>query len=181
MTITPVDKQYNLFLIEDIYPQDLIDQISQVDYMKYDWELQEGQLDWPRRKLLPHHDSILFELDKHLNTVRFDIADSMNGHFPEYDCWSSFWLDYPPYTCKMHTDGDLPTAMQIYLLDSAEPEHGTVFYNPDETIRYIFPYKVNTGYLMINGPDQYHGVPTVLPEGQLRLSSYTYFGPFTHK
>ena len=181
MTITPVDKQYNLFLIEDIYPQDLLDQVAQEDFMSYDWELQEGQLDWFRRKLLPGQDSILFELNEFVNTIRFDIADILNVEFPKYNCWSSFWLDYSPYTCKMHTDGDLPIAMQIYLLDSAGQEHGTEFYNSDKTLRYVFPYKVNTGYLMINGPDQYHGVPTVLPEGQLRLSSYTYFGPFTHK
>jgi hypothetical protein len=67
------------------------------------------------------------------------------------------------------------------LLDNAGPEHGTVFYNQDQTVRYTFPYKVNTGYIMLNGPDQYHGVPTTLAEGELRLSSYTYFGPFEHK
>ena len=58
MKITSVDEQYNLFLVEDIYPQDLLDQVAQEDFMSYDWELQEGQLDWPRRKLLPHHNAI---------------------------------------------------------------------------------------------------------------------------
>ena len=181
MIVTSVDKQYNLFLVENIYPQDLLDQVNQENFLDYKWELQEGQLDWPRRKLLPDDNSVLLQLDKHLNNVRYDIADALNGHFPEYDCWSSFWLDYSPYNCKMHLDGDLPIAMQIFLLDNAGPEHGTVFYNPDKTERYTFPYKVNTGYIMLNGPDQYHAVPTTLQPGELRLSSYTYFGPFEHK
>ena len=181
MIITPVDAQYNLFLVEDIYPQDLLDQVAQEDFMSYEWELQEGQLDWPRRKLLPQQDSILPKLDLHLNKVRQDLADALNVHFPEYDCWSSFWLDYAPYTCGIHLDGDLPIAMQVYLLDSADPKHGTVFYNADKTVRYTFPYKANTGYIMFNGPTQYHGVPTTLKEGETRLSSYTYFGPVEHK
>jgi hypothetical protein len=182
MKITPVDEQHNLFLIQDAYPSDIIDQIQEEDFLSYNWELQEGQLDWPRRRLLPNPDSVLLKLDKHLNTVRNDIADMLGVYFIEYDfCWNSFWLDYAPYTCTVHLDGTLPIAMQIYLLDNAGPEHGTVFYNQDQTVRYTFPYKVNTGYIMLNGPDQYHGVPTTLAEGELRLSSYTYFGPFEHK
>ena len=181
MIITPVDEQHNLFLIEDVYPQDLLDQIAQEDFMSYEWELQEGQLDWPRRKLLPEKNNILNKLDEHLNIYRYDIAEALDVHFPEYDCWSSFWLDLPTFTCATHLDGDLPIAMQIYLLDSAGSEHGTVFYNADKTVRYTFPYKVNTGYIMFNGPTQYHGVPTTLNKGETRLSSYTYFGPVEHK
>ena len=89
MKITPVDDQHNLFLVENIYPTDLLDQIKQEDFLSYNWELQEGQLDWPRRRLLPNPDSVLLKLDKHLNTVRNDIAHALGGHFPEYDCWSS--------------------------------------------------------------------------------------------
>tara|TARA_R110000787_G_scaffold198686_1_gene309787 strand:- start:420 stop:965 length:546 start_codon:yes stop_codon:yes gene_type:complete len=181
MKITPVDEQHNLFLIEDAYPSDIIDQIQEEDFLSYEWELQEGQVDWPRRKLIKKPHLIISELDPYLNTKHELISEALKVKFVYEAVDSGIWLDYSPYTCAVHLDGDLPIAMQIYLLDNAGPEHGTVFYNQDQTVRYTFPYKVNTGYIMLNGPDQYHAVPTMLAEGELRLSSYTYFGPFEHK
>jgi len=181
MIITPVDEQNNLFLVEDVYPQDLIDKIQQENFWEYEWQLQEGQPDWARRKLVIKPWGILAQVDTYLNTLHSHIAKTIGVKFKYEGVDSAFWLDYPPYTCKTHLDGDLPIAMQIYLLDKAGPEHGTVFYNKDETVRYAFPYKVNTGYLMLNGPNQYHGAPSTLQPGELRLSSYTYFGPFEHK
>lgn len=181
MIITPVDEQNNLFLVEDVYPQNLLDKIQQEDFWEYEWQLQEGQLDWERRKLVIKPWGILAQIDPYLNTLQPYIANAIGVKFKYQGVDSAFWLDYPPYTCRTHLDGNLPIAMQIYLLDKAGSEHGTVFYNEDETVRYEFPYKVNTGYLMFNGPNQYHGVPSTLQPGELRLSSYTYFGPFEHK
>jgi len=181
MIITPVDDKNNLYLIEDVFPDDLLNKINQEDFMSYEWQFQEGQFDWPRRQLIVKPWNILVEVDNHLNKFRQYIADSLNVHFPEYDCWSAFWLDLPTFTCPTHLDGDLPIAMQVYLLEKAGSEHGTVFYNSDDSIRYTFPYKVNTGYIMLNGPGQFHGVPTTLNDGELRMSSYTYFGSYEHK
>lgn len=181
MKISPVDKQHNLFLVEDVYSADIINKIQDEDFWSYEWELQEGQLDWPRRKLIKKPGSIISQLDPYLNTKHELISEALKVKFVYEEVDSGIWLDYSPYTCAVHLDGDLPIAMQIYLLDDAGPEHGTVFYHANKTERYTFPYKVNTGYIMLNGPDQYHGVPTTLEPGKLRLSSYTYFGPFEHK
>ena len=181
MKISPVDKQHNLFLVEDVYSADIVDKIQDDDFWSYEWELQEGQLDWYRRKLIVKPWGILAQIDPYLNTLHSQVENTIGVKFKYGGVDSAFWLDYSPYTCATHLDGDLPIAMQIYLLDKAGPESGTVFYNQDQTVRYTFPYKVNTGYLMLNGLNQHHGVPTTLQEGELRLSSYTYFGPFEHK
>lgn len=183
MNITAVDDKKDLFLVENILPADIIHEIQQQDFSVYPWELQQGQENWRRRKLLPPADSCLHKIDPYLNSVRLEIADILNVAFTRTFCWSSFWYDSVGFTTDMHLDGSLPIAMQLYL--KSGPENlGTVFYHSNAVpwkIRYKFPYRANTGYIMLNNPDQWHAVPSVLGPGQERLSSYTYFGNYNHK
>jgi hypothetical protein len=73
-------------------------------------------------------------------------------------------------------------AMQIYLTESVD-DLGTTWYNDPAgySVRYKCPYKINTGYLMLNHSGQWHGMTNKVPPGHVRLSSYTYFGNFGHK
>lgn len=183
MNITAIDSDRNLYKVSDILPNEIIEEIQQENFDAYKWEIQEGQADWKRKKLLPHSSSPLTKIDKFLNTVRLEIADILNIELVEYDCWSSFWYDQAGFTTQIHLDGALPIAMQLYLLEG-NPDSGTVFYysnNVPWKVRYKFPYMPNTGYIMLNGPNQWHAVPTVLRPGERRLSSYTYFGKYNHK
>ena len=183
MKITPIDDKKDLFLVENILPKDIIDEIQHIDLTSYEWALQEGQENWKRRQLfLPSH-SVLNQIDPYLNSIRLEIAETIGIVLHEYDCWSSFWYDTKGFTTDIHLDGSLPNAMQIYLKDGPE-NLGTVFYYSNTVpwkIRYKFPYRSNTGYLMLNGPNQWHAVPLVLGPGQSRFSSYTYFGNYNHK
>lgn len=183
MKIIAIDEKKDLFCVENIIPSNLIEQIANLDVTSYNWELQQGQENWKRRKLIPPNHSPLHLIDKHLNEIRPYIADSIGVTFNEYDCWSSFWYDTEGFTTNIHLDGALPNAMQIYLTNCDE-NLGTVFYYDTSVpwkVRYKFPYKANTGYLMLNNSNQWHAVPTVLKSGQARLSSYTYFGSYNHK
>lgn len=186
MIITAVDDQQDLFLIEDILPIELINQIQQEQFWEYPWEKQEMQLDWARRKLISNG-TLLEKIDIEYNRLLDQIAQATNIEFTNKFCWSAFWLDYKGYTCDIHEDGAERNysplmAMQIYLTES-DDELGTVWYKDSQgtTIRYQFPYKINTGYLMLNRPGQWHGMLNQVPKDHLRLSSYTYFGQFNHK
>jgi hypothetical protein len=187
MIITPVDSQLDLFIVENVLPLDLLEQINQEDLWSCPWEKQDMQLEWDRRLLLPTADSPISQIDTYYNQLLDQIADTVGVEFIHKSCWSSFWLDYENYICNIHEDGAergyTPLmAMQVYLTESPD-NLGTVWYHDAEGkhIRYAFPYKQNTGYLMLNHAGQYHGMLNKVPSGHLRLSSYTYFGQFNHK
>jgi hypothetical protein len=84
---------------------------------------------------------------------------------------------------KAHIDGDVAdvatkrpnpdAAMQIYLTHG-RGQPGTTFYHMDDTERYNFPYKFNTGYLMRNHLQQKHGTKENTTD-QKRLSLYVGF------
>lgn len=183
MKITAIDESNDLFFVEDIFPNELIEKILQQDYMTYSWEIQEGQESWHRRKLKINNTSPLAKIDPYLNAVRNSIADTIGVVWNEYDCWSSFWLDMPRFTTDIHLDGYLPSAMQIYLGKNIK-SIGTTFYKDYAVplqIRHQFDYEINTGYLMLNNSKQWHGMLNPVPDNSLRLSCYTYFGTFSHK
>jgi len=183
MKITAVDDKKDLFLVEDILPDNIIGAIQQLDLDSLDWELQSGQEVWKRKKLIPPASCVLNDVDPYLNSVRLQIANTIGIELVEYDCWSSFWYDTEGFTTDIHLDGTLPNAMQLYLKNGPE-NFGTVFYYNNSVpwkVRYKFKYKPNTGYIMLNNPDQWHAVPVVLAAGQSRFSSYTYFGNYSHK
>lgn len=187
MIIQPVDSKFDLFKVEELLPDDLIEQINCEDLWNYPWEKQDMQSDWNRRRLLPSTDSLLGQVDSFYNQVLDQIADTIGLVFEHKTCWSSFWLDYENYTCNIHEDGAergyTPLmAMQVYLTDSTD-DLGTIWYHDvkGQQIRYVFPYKRNSGYLMLNHAGQWHGMLNKVPANHLRLSSYTYFGKFSHK
>jgi len=187
MKITQIDSQPDLFFMEDLLPRSLLNKIANEDLWEYDWEDQRMQVGWQRRRLLPSRESPLVEVDNYYNNILDTIESIVNVKFEHKHCWSSFWMDYEGFTCGVHEDGAereyTPLmAMQIYLTES-DLDLGTVFYHDGagQSVRYAFPYRCNTGYLMINHPGQWHGMLTKIPAYHIRLSSYTYFGKFNHK
>ena len=187
MIITQIDEKADLFLIEDVLPQDLINEIDKEDFLSYNWEEQRMQSTWNRRRLLPDVSSPLTKIDNHYNLLLNQIEDSLNISFEHRHCWSSFWLDYEGFDCSIHEDGaergyTPKLAMQIYLTESAD-NLGTTFYYDEngKNVRYQFKYKKNSGYLQLNRPGQWHGMLQKVPPGHRRLSSYTYFGQFNDK
>lgn len=187
MIITQIDDQADLFLIENVLPIELLNKIHNEDVLSYNWEDQRMQSGWKRRKLLPADDSPFNEIDAYYNMALTAIEEKLGIVFEHKHCWSSFWLDYEGFDCSIHEDGaergyTPKLAMQIYLTESND-ELGTAFYYNQfgDKVRYQFPYKANTGYLQVNHAGQWHGMLNKVPNGHLRLSSYTYFGQFNHK
>ena len=187
MKITAVDDRLDLFLVEEVLPEDLLELVTKEKFYDYPWDSQEMQLDFSRRQLLIDQTSVLPRVDKVYNSCLSIIEDSVSIRFHEKRCWSSFWLDFQGFHCPVHLDGaernlTPKIAMQLYLSES-DSQLGTVFYHDDQgkSVRYRFPYKINTGYIMLNGPAQWHGMLSEIPSDHWRLSSYTYFMNFDHK
>jgi hypothetical protein len=93
----------------------------------------------------------------------------------------NWWVDEPGFKPAMHTDGDKPSAIQIYLLPVDATNLGTTFFNSNNELDVLhrFCSTPNTGYLMFN-QHQYlgsrkllwHDMEQAVPESVMRLCFY---------
>jgi hypothetical protein len=185
MQITPVDQDNNLFEIVDLVPQSLVDQITQTPWMSLQYKLEEGNRNL-RRRVLNNQLSWINEWHNCVAQVWDIIKKETGSNYLNYSD-TGFWIDMPTYTCPIHTDGELPGAIQMYWVGS-NLDIGTTWYqyrdHPDK-IRHAFKFVPNTGYIMINTPEangyrklQWHGMLNPVPDNSFRVSSYSWL---THK
>lgn len=172
MRITPVDNNANLFYVENVYPESLLNSMTKEYALATSWRREDMQSEWLRRRL--ENTDLISEFDQFIKSCAQEIEQSIN--FSILACDTGFWLDEPGFTVDKHLDNSAVSAsMQVYLWDDPELP-GTAFY-ADNTVRKEFEYKQNTGYIMINGPKQYHGMTATVPQDHYRLCSYTWFYP----
>ena len=50
MNILPVDEHKNLFFVENLFPQYIVDAVLKTDWLSLNWDRQEGQESWIYRK-----------------------------------------------------------------------------------------------------------------------------------
>lgn len=169
MNITPVDSLNNLFLVEDFYPQEIIEQINQTNFFEYKYEPIMVQGVYTRRNIKA--DKLLRRLESISHKSMSKLSKQIGVDVSLDNC--GFWLDTAGYYMDKHIDGinHVIAGMQIYITEG-DKSLGTCFYNTDGSIRYQFPYKVNSGYLMINNIDQVHAMPNKLPDDSHRFSVY---------
>jgi len=173
MVITPVDHLSNVFAVENFYPNDIIQECVDHDHLSNEYKKEEWQIEYPRRRLTAELGSIYNKMHKYTQSQLSVIENAINK--PLLSCDTGFWLDEPGFSMSKHLDNEgVFVSMQIYLTEH-DPAMSTVFYNTDGSIRFTPTYKINYGYIMINGPEQYHGCPFVVPPATYRLSSYTWF------
>ena len=180
MQITSVDQDNNLFFIEDVFPQTLVEKILSTDWMTLPWQRQEGQEMWARRRILNHAIPWSQEWDQCCEQLWPTISKAIGFKVTNYQ-GTAWWVDEPGFTCAMHTDGEMPGAMQMTWVGNTEL--GTAFYHykNSNTLRHQFKVVPNTGYIMINRlqPNnfrllQWHAMLTPVPANQYRLSSYSW-------
>lgn len=185
MLIEPVDDYGNLFFVRDVVPAELVQKIVCTDWLTKTWQRQSGQEQWSRRKIdrdaLPWFDHWQQCIDD-LWPVLEDLLKYPLSQWKE----TAWWVDEPGFVCDIHTDGEMPGAMQLCWLGNTDL--GTVFYHDKsgQQVRYHFPFESNAGYLMCNRADntgyrhlQWHGMLTPVPEQTYRLTSYTWIFPKT--
>jgi hypothetical protein len=179
MKVTPLNDLNTLFMVEDIYPADLLAECQQQNINTLPWEaLGEGvysQAETPRRMLICNEPSPFAKLDNciraHIPIIKEITGKSISN------CCTRVWADYPGYTVSKHldnTDGVYIT-LQAYLNDG-DVELGTHFSNsPTGEYQHAIPYKSNFGYIMVNTDYNFHGMTRPVPANFIRLISYTWF------
>jgi hypothetical protein len=184
MQLTPILPCGHLYAVEDVLPPDLASNILQHDWASDDYtrleigkhrrrkliynvDRDEALHQWVRQQLIP--------LVEQACGVKF--TDKNQGSV-------DWWVDEPGFKPDLHTDGDKPSAMQIYWLPADRQDLGTAFYSTSNTkdITHYFANCPNSGYLMLNThnprPMLWHDMQIAVPEGCLRLCLYISFGPY---
>jgi len=180
MRINSVDGR--LFQVQEVLPEHLALSIQNINWLALPYHKGDRQESWPRRHIKSDAHPKLIEIDAYILTLQHLIENycGIKFHQTPYTIW---WLDEPGFDCNLHTDGELPSSMQLFW-QSSGIEFGTKFYNSKNNwdIKYDFPFVPNTGYLVLNQAEndyqilQWHGMPNKITD--YRLTSYTYFGNY---
>jgi len=184
MIINPVDNEYNLFRIQEVFEQSLVDKVLATDWLNQSWQRQEGQENWPRRRVNNSGLIWINEWHEHMKKIWPNIEQQLGIPIHDYTD-TAFWIDEPGFTCSLHTDGEMPGSLHLTWIGS-EDTHGTSFYwyKDSSALRYQVPMQPNAGYIMINKQDNqgyrkllWHAMLTPVPENTFRLTSYTWIIP----
>lgn len=184
MNIQAVDDEHNLFRIQEVFDQSLVNKVLATDWINLPWQKQEGQENWLRRRVDNSSLPWINEWHQHLRAVWPEIERQLGVPIHDYTD-TAFWIDEPGFVCTMHTDGEMPGSLHMTWI-GAESTHGTAFYwyKDPETLRYQVPMQTNAGYIMINKTDEFgyrkllwHAMLTTVPENTFRLTSYTWIVP----
>lgn len=175
MQIYPIDSKKNLFYVENAFPENFIESINSVDLNSYQYTKIHLQEDKPRKRLNLKDNDIFSAMNFYIKDNIGIISEIIKKEIQSAD--TAVWYDSPGYNIGIHEDNSaVKIAMQIYLNKTYE-NLGTTFFNHNNFghKRYIFDFIPNTGYIMINDKDQWHGMTEVVPKDTYRLSTYSYF------
>ena len=177
MQITAVDNENNLFKVEDVFHPDFAAKVLATDWINLPWTRQEGQENWPRRRIQDSAIPWINEWNTHLADAWAKIGPQINKEINGY-MGTAFWIDEPGFTCGMHTDGEMPGSLHLTWMGP-----GTTFYwyKDENTVRYQVPEQPNCGYIMINQLDAegyrkllWHAMLTPVPVNTFRLTTYSW-------
>jgi len=180
MQITAVDNENNLFKVENVFPQELVEKVMSTPWMELEWDRQEGQENWSRRRIRETAMPWIDEWHTHLSKSWHEIGKQIGIETESYQ-GTAFWIDEPGFTCSMHTDGELPGSLHLTWIGP-----GTTFYwyKDPATVRYQVPEQPNCGYIMVNKPDAqgyrkllWHAMLTPVELNTFRLTTYSWMTP----
>ena len=184
MRIRAVIPQY-LYAVEQVLPEELFNSVQAHDWLSRPYTRQT--IGWGRRRQINH--------DPMQDTAVNDYCYNQLKTTIEHECGLQFtdtrqssfqyWLDEPGFRPGMHTDGDLASAVQIYLQADNRLDLGTQFYHSQNSqqILHTFASQPNTGYIMLNQPEAdrpslWHDMSQAVPAGCFRLCLYLTLGTY---
>jgi hypothetical protein len=185
VNISPIIPGY-LYTVDSVFPKHLLSLINSID-----WPARPAcQLDigWGLRRQIEHSDVTDHTVNDYcfaeLKTA-IEQACSVKFTGPTAQQGFQYWLDLPGFRPAIHTDGDLPSAVQIYLQPTDRTDLGTAFYHTAQADSEIhqFDSRPNSGYIMLNQPELnrpalWHDMTQAVPEGVVRLCLYVTLGQY---
>ena len=167
-----------LWQVTDLLPQNQVEEILATDWLNVPWTKASKQETWLRREIL-QDSTIIQPLNGYICEMLPAINSALGTSFERMA--GKFWVDNAGFTVGMHTDGHLPTAMQMYWnMPNHSQDYGTGFYHykKQNSLLYQFLSRPNTGYIMLNHlnedgsqPLQWHGMFNPVPNKTIRVTS----------
>jgi len=179
MQITPVDSDNNLFCVQQVMPDNLVQKILNMPWLDLPWQKQPGQGSWPRRMI--NNDALpwINKWNVECSRLWHAIEQATGTKIGQYQS-TAFWIDEPGFTCSMHTDGELPGSMQLNWIGTGDLGTAFYWYKDTKSLRYQTTFEPNTGYIMINSADDtgyrrlmWHAMLNPVPANSFRLTSYS--------
>jgi hypothetical protein len=167
-----------LWQVKNLLPYKQAEEILDTDWLSLAWGPAPGL---GPRKLVNWDDPTVQRYASYINSCLPEINQALGTEFTMPG--GHFWIDLPGFTVPLHTDGHLPTAMQLYWTVPG-PTYGTGFYRYKRTdsLLYQFQSVPTSGYIMLNHPAedgsqplQWHAMLNPVPRGTIRVSSYWNF------
>lgn len=182
-----MDSDGRLFWVRDVVPVDLVQEIAAIEWLVLPREMSAPQqAEWHRRAISPNSHPIQKKLSESIRKI-IPVIEQHCGIQYDFVGEATLWLDLPGFSVTRHTDGHLPSTLQLFWI-APGTEYGTVFYDPHGGVLKAFEFQPNTGYLMLNQPNPdgsqpllWHGMNNVVPEDTYRLTSYSVLGTYKHK
>jgi|694.fasta_scaffold00284_19 hypothetical protein len=180
MEIKAIDDTNTLFSLHNLVDQDLVDQLQDIDWASVPTlPFMSAQ---HRKVVVLEAVPLLQKVDTQMRQKSKVIAHKLGLEFDFY--YNDFWIDFPGWSVPLHVDSQVFCSWQSYWFG---PENtGTTFYTDrlGTEVKYQASFSPNTGYFMLNMPVDgaqplnWHDMKHTIPEGQLRLTSYTRLGPY---
>ena len=179
MNLRPIDATNDLFRVSDLYPIDLVKSIMTTPWLDMPYSKEEKQETWLRRKIDVSQTHWYNDFENYSEKLWIELSKKLEIPLHKYQ-GTAWWLDEPGFTCGIHTDGELPGALQTYWIGDRDLGTSFYYYRDLSTLRYKFPFEPNTGYLMLNNIDdngyrhlQWHAMPEYVSNHFFRLTSYS--------
>jgi hypothetical protein len=183
MQIEPITTTGHLYAVRDVFPADIAEQINLTDWTDINYT--RLSIGFACRRQLEYSTNTNPELFNYIwHVIVPQIQQECGVEFIDLSQSAvTWWLDEPGFRPGMHTDGDKPSAMQVYWEPDCDTL-GTAFYSTNNLcdLTHYFASRTNTGYLMFNTheprPELWHDMQQSVPEGVVRLCLYISFGPY---
>ena len=183
MLLIAVDNYQDLFLIQNVLSESLVQHVVNTSWMDLEYTAQPAQERWPRRLIKKHQLPWLDQWVDEFQNLWPHLETGLGVRLEPYRD-TAFWVDEPGFTCDIHTDGEMPGSLHLNWIGSENL--ATSFYHSKlpEHLRFRQNFKANCGYVMINQSDrvgyrhlQWHGMLEPVPPNSYRLTSYTWLVP----
>lgn len=189
MNFSPLNSTGRIFHVENIFPESLVDEVLNLNWDSLPWSRTKKQESWSRRSIHPDQHPSLQNVSTyiwdHLEEIEVACGVKFHIRYPS----TLWWYDEPGFEVSLHTDGHLPSTMQLFW-QAPSKEFATQFYSfkninsPISNLEFV----PNTGYLMLNMPNEdgsqplhWHAMLNTVPENTIRITSYTTFGTYENK
>lgn len=177
MRVIPVDNHNNLFQVQDLVPESLLDKINSTTWLDLPHSVTEQQQNFVRKNIVDEQLMWNNEWRDSLYLLMTTFCQQTNIKLRPWHK-TNWWIDEPGFCCPIHLD-EPRVKVGLQMFWSGNKNLGTTFYNSNnlQDVRKNFEFIPNSGYITFNQSNTWHAMMEPIPKDTFRLTSFTWFDP----